>query len=89
MNGKQYELHIDLNEAVFDSEAGTYKFRSRLEDSIKLATSITVSGVKLGDFTFNSCPAWYCVEAKYLFYGNGTNYFEVDGDTLAVPSDDN
>lgn len=79
----QYNLHISLSDAELDD--GVYTFKQDIEKAISQATSITMSGITLADNTFNAVPAWYTPESKFLFYGNGANYFAVSGNTLAIP----
>ena len=83
MNGLN-NLHIDLREAVLSS--GVYTFGHNVEKAINQATSITMSGIALANNTFNAVPAWYTPESKFLFYGNGMNYFAVSGNTLTIPA---
>lgn len=76
----QYDLHIDLKDAVKNSSA--YVFGFNIEKSINAATAITVSNLVTSSKTYRAMPAWYVVEDKKLYVGTGTHYFAVNGTTL-------
>lgn len=84
-NGNSFNLDMLKSTASGDSIV----FPFDVEKALDISDFITVSGVTVSGAVYDGVPAWYNVTDKLLYSAvTGTDYWEVDGNTLTYTEDE-